>query len=146
MHLRLRVTSVRTSAIHELVNSFSLLNKPCIKAATSTSTSPSQTPQRPLSQQRGSASSLASRGSSPSPITSPILALTPSGSSSALPLSSTRRLPLLYPSRPLLLPYHVRACPRHAHPSSPPPQPLQTAACSPPPPHVHPSPARLSPC
>ncbi|KAI9459443.1 hypothetical protein BJY52DRAFT_1186402 [Lactarius psammicola] len=51
-------------------------------------------PKLPQRQQRGSAaSSLASRGSSPSSITSPALALTPSGSSSAPSLASTRRVP-----------------------------------------------------
>lgn len=55
---------------------------------------PPKLPQRPPSQQRGSAaSSLASRGSSPSSLTSPVLALTPSGSSSAPSLASTRRVP-----------------------------------------------------
>ena len=57
---------------------------------------PPKLPQRPPSQQRGSGtSSLASRGSSPSSISSPILALTPSGSSSAPSLTSTntRRVP-----------------------------------------------------
>ncbi|KAF8261691.1 hypothetical protein EI94DRAFT_1745427 [Lactarius quietus] len=56
---------------------------------------PPKLPQRPPNQQhRGSAtSSLASRGSSPSSISSPILALTPSGSSSAPSLTSTRRVP-----------------------------------------------------
>jgi hypothetical protein len=84
------------------------VNPAHLKAATSTS--PAQAPQRPSSQQRGSAaSSLASRGSSPSSITSPVLALTPSAAAAPRPLSPARAAcPLRYPSRPLL-PHHARA-------------------------------------